>query len=176
MRLSLRLAGAFLWAASIALWLPANPAGAGTVTGLCIAVPDGDTIVVRDARRRRIEVRLQGIDAPEKGQRFGSLARRNLTSLVYRKQVEVDWTKQDKYGRFVGRVYVGDIDVNLSQADAGMAWVYREFLDELSVRDRKLFMDAERAAREEGRGLWRETKPTPPWEWRHRQERPAVGY
>jgi endonuclease YncB( thermonuclease family) len=158
-------------AAAAALWVLSVPASAGTLTGLCIAVPDGDTIVVRDGNRRRFEVRLQGIDAPEKGQRFGSLARRSLTSLVYRKQVEVDWSKQDKYGRLVGRVYVGDIDVNLSQADAGMAWAYREFLHEMSARDQKLFLDAERGARDERRGLWRDANPTPPWDWRHRQQR-----
>jgi endonuclease YncB( thermonuclease family) len=156
-------------AAAAALCVLSAPTNAGTLTGLCIAVPDGDTIVVRDANRQRFEVRLQGIDAPERGQRFGGVARRNLNSLVYRKQVEVDWSKEDKYGRLVGRVYVGDIDVNLSQADAGMAWAYREFLHEMSARDQKLFVQAEEEARKEGRGLWRDTRPTPPWEWRHRQ-------
>ena len=169
MRLNVRLASGFARiAAGVALCLQSVLGSAGTLTGLCIAVPDGDTIVVRDANRRRFEVRLQGIDAPEKDQRFGSLARRNLTSLVYRKQVEVDWSKEDKYGRLVGRVYVGDIDVNLTQADAGMAWAYREFLHEMSARDQKLFVEAEEGARHEGRGLWRDPRPMPPWEWRHR--------
>lgn len=175
MGLNLRLDGGFApvvaWLVGGVLCALSTLAGAGTFSGLCIGVPDGDTIVVRDGKRRRFEVRLQGIDAPEKGQRFGSLARRNLTSLVYRKPVEVDWNKQDKYGRLVGRVYVGDIDVNLSQADAGMAWAYRQYLDEMSARDQRLFLEAEKGARAEGRGLWRDTSPTPPWEWRHRRER-----
>jgi endonuclease YncB( thermonuclease family) len=38
---------------------------ADTLVGRCVAVFDGDTIVVRDAHRKRHEVRLQGIDAPE---------------------------------------------------------------------------------------------------------------
>jgi endonuclease YncB( thermonuclease family) len=133
----------------------------GTLMGRCVSVPDGDTIVVRTPDRKRHEIRLQGIDAPEKGQRYGMMSKTNLTRLVYQKEVEVDWNKRDHYGRQVGRVYVGDID-------AGLAWVYREYLDELSPADRKLFLHAEQVAREQRLGLWRDRHPTPPWEWRHR--------
>jgi endonuclease YncB( thermonuclease family) len=163
----------FRWAArrafSLLLMLGLAPAAVagGTLVGRCIAVPDGDTIIVRTADRKRHDIRLQGIDAPEKSQRYGMVSTTNLTRLVYQKQVEVDWNKHDHYGRQVGRVYVGDIDVNLAQVDAGLAWVYREYLDELSPADRKLFLQAEQAARERRLGLWRDRHPTPPWEWRH---------
>jgi endonuclease YncB( thermonuclease family) len=154
------------------LWLlvglvPAAVAG-GTRVGRCVAVPDGDTIVLRTADRKRHEVRLQGIDAPEKGQRYGTVSKTNLTRLVYQKEVEVDWNKRDHYGRQVGRVYVGDIDVNLMQLHAGLAWVYREYLDELAPADRRIYLQAEQTARDRGLGLWRDRRPTPPWEWRHR--------
>jgi endonuclease YncB( thermonuclease family) len=173
MRLSLGLGNRFsyraLLAGAIALCIEVSAAAAGTFTGRCIAVPDGDTILVRDANRRRIEVRLQGIDAPEKGQRYGTISKSHLTELIYQKQVEVDWNKHDHYGRLVARVYAGDIDVNLTQVEAGLAWVYREYLDELSAADRKLFLRTEAAARGKRLGLWRDRNPTPPWEWRHRQ-------
>jgi endonuclease YncB( thermonuclease family) len=146
---------------------PAALAG-GTLVGRCVAVPDGDTIVVRTADRKRHEIRLQGIDAPEKSQRYGMVSKANLTRLVYQKEVEVDWSKRDHYGRQVGRVYAGDVDVNLTQLDAGLAWVYREYLDELSPADRKVFLQAEQAARDRRLGLWNDRRPTPPWEWRHR--------
>lgn len=147
------------------------PCVAGTWTGRCVAVLDGDTIVIQDWGRRRTEVRLQGIDAPERGQRYGGRSRANLSALVYRKSVEAEGNKRDSYGRLVARVYADDIDVNLSQIDAGLAWVYREYLDELPVEDRRLFLDAEAKARAQGLGVWRDRKPTAPWEWRHRQRR-----
>jgi endonuclease YncB( thermonuclease family) len=155
--------------ALLAVLVRAAPA-AGTFSGRCVSVPDGDTIVVRTADRKRHEVRLQGIDAPERGQRYGRQSKSNLTRLVHLKQVEVDWNKRDHYGRRVGRVYVGDIDVNLTQVDAGLAWAYREYLDELAPADRRLFLKAEERARRDGLGLWRDRNPMPPWEWRPREK------
>ena len=58
---------------------------ADILAGRCVAVFDGDTIVVRDTHQKRHEVRLQGIDAPEKGQRYGSIFKSNLSALVYQK-------------------------------------------------------------------------------------------
>ncbi|MBL0351604.1 MAG: thermonuclease family protein [Candidatus Dechloromonas phosphoritropha] len=34
----------------------------------------------------------------------------------------VEWKKQDRYGRTVGKVLVNGIDANLAQVKAGMAW------------------------------------------------------
>ena len=141
---------------------------ADTLAGRCVAVFDGDTIVVRDTHRKRHEVRLQGIDAPEKGQRYGSISKSNLSALVYQKQVAVDWDKRDRYGRLVGRVTSNGIDASRSQLEAGLAWVYREYLDELSLSDRKLFLQAESTAQHKRLGLWHDHDPTPPWLWRHR--------
>jgi endonuclease YncB( thermonuclease family) len=141
---------------------------ADTLVGRCVAVFDGDTIVVRDPHRKRHEVRLQGIDAPEKGQRYGSISKSNLSALVYQKQVAVDWDKHDRYGRLVGRVRTNGADASLSQLEGGLAWVYREYLDELPLSDRKQFLQAEATAQRQRLGLWHDRNPTPPWVWRHR--------
>jgi|OpeIllAssembly_1097287.scaffolds.fasta_scaffold3286294_1 endonuclease YncB( thermonuclease family) len=34
----------------------------------------------------------------------------------------------DKYGRTVGRVYVGDVDANAELVRQGTAWVYRQYV------------------------------------------------
>ena len=141
---------------------------ADILAGRCVAVFDGDTIVVRDTHRKRHEVRLQGIDAPEKGQRYGSISKSNLSALVYQKQVVVDWDKRDRYGRLVGRVTSNGVDASRTQLEAGLAWVYREYLDELPLSDRKLFLQAESTAQHKRLGLWHDRDPTPPWVWRHR--------
>ena len=73
-----------------------------------------------------------------------------------------------RYGRLVGRVYVNGVEANLSQLEAGLAWVYRENLDDLPPADRVLFRQVEAAARSQHLGLWHDKRPTPPWVWRHR--------
>ncbi len=64
-------------------------------------------------------------------------------------------------------VFVCDgVDVNLEQVREGSAWVYTQYLRELPAEDRKLYLEAERQAKSERRGLWRDSEPEPPWQWR----------
>lgn len=69
----------------------------------------------------------------------------------------------DKYGRTVGRVYVGATDVNAEMIRQGAAWAYRQYLKDQSL----LRLEAEAKAAK--RGLWAlpEAQRMPPWEWRH---------
>jgi len=83
----------------------------------------------------------------------------------------VKWDKRDRYGRIVGFVIVGGLDVNLVQVKAGMAWFYRYYQKELSRENRKLYAKAEDQARSERRGLWQDKNPMPPWEWRRQRLR-----
>lgn len=80
-------------------------------------------------------VRLAGIDAPEKKQPFGARSKQSLSDLVYRKAVTVEWHKFDRYGRQIGKVIVNGADANLEQLKAGMAWVYRDYVQELTPAD-----------------------------------------
>jgi endonuclease YncB( thermonuclease family) len=45
---------------------------AASLTGRMVRVIDGDTIVVLDAEKVQHKIRLQGIDAPESGQAYGT--------------------------------------------------------------------------------------------------------
>jgi len=58
-------------------------------------------------------------------------------------------------------------DVNLVQVERGMAWFYRQYQREQSPNDRKLYEAAEDAAKARRRGLWRDTEPVSPSEFRH---------
>ena len=55
---------------------------AETLTGRVVRVTDGDTIVVLDTSKVQHKIRLQGIDAPERGQAFGTKSKENLSVLV----------------------------------------------------------------------------------------------
>lgn len=141
-------------------------ARADVIRGRVVGVADGDTITVLDASNSQHRIRLQGIDAPESRQAFGSRSKQHLSDLVFDKQVGVEWEKKDQYGRTLGKVLAGGRDVNLEQVRAGMAWHYKHYQGDQSPADRRLYAEAEREAREARRGLWADPDPTPPWDFR----------
>lgn len=151
--------------AGLALAL-AWPLHAATLEGLVVGVADGDTLTVLDDDRRQHRIRLAGIDAPEKRQDFGQRSKASLSELAYRQHVRVDVTKQDRYGRGVGTVLRGTLDVNLEQVRRGLAWHYKEYQHEQTPRERKVYALAENEARAARRGLWSLPQPTAPWAYR----------
>ena len=108
-------------AAFLVLLLAFRSAHAETLSGRVVRVTDGDTIVVLDADKVQRKIRLQGIDAPERRQAFGTKSKEHLSDLVAGKTVEVDYSKYDRYQRILGKVMVGGEDVNLEQVEDGMA-------------------------------------------------------
>jgi endonuclease YncB( thermonuclease family) len=150
----------------IGLVLASTQAIADTLLGRVVKVSDGDTITVLDSSNHQHKIRLMGIDAPEKKQPFGERSKQALSSLVYDRQVVVEYTKLDKYGRKIGKILVNGVDANLRQVEAGMAWHYKKYKTEQSSEDVVLYTAAEEVARKEERGLWVNRGPISPWEWR----------
>lgn len=135
----------------------------GTVTRVC----DGDTIWVCDGIARR-KIRLDRIDAPESSQPFGNESATHLKSLIDGKDVRVEYKSTDRYGRILGIVLLGETDINLLMVREGFAWHYRHFDKTPS------YSAAESEARAAKRGIWAETAPVTPHEWRKRKrERPS---
>ena len=157
----------FALAATMLLAVFVCDALAATLAGRVVGVSDGDTVTVLTAENRQFKIRLSGIDAPEKKQPFGAHAKETLSRQLFGQAVTVEWTKTDRYGRIVGKIEVDGFDANLEQIREGSAWVYTQYLRELPVEDRKLYLEAERQAKSERRGLWRDSDPEPPWQWRH---------
>ena len=77
-----------------------------------ISISDGYTFTGLDSQNRQVKVRLHGIDAPEKAQAFGNVARKALGDLIEGKTVEVQQVDKDRYGRVVANVHVGGTHVN----------------------------------------------------------------
>lgn len=146
----------------LALFLISTAAFAETLAGKVVGISDGDTLTLLTDAKRQIKIRLAEIDTPESGQPYGSRARQALSDLAFGKQARIAVTDRDRYGRTVGRVYVGATDVNAELVRTGAAWVYRQY-----AQDKTLF-DLEAEARREKRGLWAlpETERVPPWDWR----------
>jgi micrococcal nuclease len=134
--------------------------------GTVVRVMDGDTIEVLDDRKDPLRVRLLGIDAPESRQPFGKVARQVLRDRVILQRVKVLVQDRDRYGRLLGKVTLEGIDINLELVREGLAWHYVHFANNQFPGDARLYAQAEREARTERRGIWKQSDAQAPWEWR----------
>jgi endonuclease YncB( thermonuclease family) len=153
-------------------------AGCATPVHRVVSVADGDTItVLRD--KEQVKIRLAGIDAPEKAQAFGNVAKQRMSDMVFGREVRVDARKKDKYGRTVGRVWVASaecqesdcpktLDAGMALLTMGLAWHYKKYENEQPEEERGQYSFAEIEARAKKAGLWSDAEPVPPWEWRDR--------
>jgi endonuclease YncB( thermonuclease family) len=134
--------------------------------GRVVGVLDGDTVDLLTPAKTLIRIRLSGIDAPEKKQPFGNVAKKALSDLAFNREAVVSGNKKDRYGRLVGKVTVAGTDVNLRIVQLGLAWHYKKYEREQPAEDRQRYSDAEAQARGRHVGLWADKEPTPPWEFR----------
>ncbi len=151
------------------LSLGTTSALAETITGRVVGVADGGTLTVLDPSRVQHKIRMVEIDAPESKQPYGSRSKQVLSELVYNKQVSVKSSGKDRYGRVLGRVYLGDLDVNREMVRLGSAWAYREYLTD------KTLLKVEAEAKASSCGLWGlpEAERMPPQEWRRKSRSTA---
>lgn len=134
---------------------------ASDLTVAVIAVLDGDTIEILHNQRPE-RVRLHGIDCPEKGQAYGNKAKQAASALVFGKEVVLQAYGKDRYGRTIADVLLLDgTNVNHELVKDGWGWWYRKYAPD----DRELER-LEQDAREAKKGLWADSEPIPPWEWR----------
>jgi len=129
----------------------AAPAMAGT------RIIDGDTIELDG-----VTYRLNGIDAPEQGQRCGNwrcgvAATEKLAALVAGKAVRCDASGTDGYGRTIATCFAGNVDLGKAMIEAGVAWAFHRYSD--------VYAQDEQTAKARGLGIWSGTY-TAPWDFR----------
>jgi endonuclease YncB( thermonuclease family) len=116
--------------------------------------------------------------APETGQDFGKKARANFAGQVEGKAAVVVWSKKDGYGRLLGAVLLGSMNINLEQMKAGCAWYLKRYAAGVPEIERVQYEAAEGGARESKSGLWQQQQAIPLREWRRgrRKVTPARRY
>jgi endonuclease YncB( thermonuclease family) len=117
-------------------------------------VIDGDSINVAGK-----EVRLVGIDAPEykqncfdeKNEEYscGQISRDFLTELIGEKKVTCAFSGKDKYERYLGKCFIGEVSINEEILKNGMAVIYD--FNETDEKMEKL----EAQAKSKKLGIWR---------------------
>ena len=98
------------------------------------SVYDADTVTllidVGFKTFRREKVRLYGIDTPEiktkdlKEKRLGLEARDFLRDLILLKDVTIETLKQGKFGRYLVKIWIGELYVNDKLIELGYAKEY----------------------------------------------------
>lgn len=133
---------------------------AETIFGTVVSVHDGDTItLLKDSKEYKI--RFNGIDAPELSQDYGKEVQEYLSDRILNQDVDIKILDTDKYGRYIGEVYWGDLSINREMVEMGLAWHYKQYSKDETLE--KL----ENEARENSIGLWSESDPIAPWDYRH---------
>ena len=146
------------------------------IEGIAIDVQDGDSFVLHAGDGRRLRVRIAGIDAPERQQPFSEHARRRLGELLRDRRLRVEPIKQDVYGRTIARVTLLDgampgRDAALAMIESGLAWHFERYRADQTADESARYAEAQRRARRQSAGLWREAEPEPPWDFRSRMRR-----
>jgi endonuclease YncB( thermonuclease family) len=164
------MVGMRILASVILLLSLAGPASAAELTGRA-SVIDGDTIDIRNER-----IRLHGIDAPEsaqwcldgagQGYRCGQQAAFALADRIGAQNIRCDLLDRDRYGRHIGRCFLGEADLNAWMVRQGQAVAYRRFSTE--------YVAVEEAARRDEIGLWQGDFDLP-WDWRRGDRRILQG-
>ena len=150
-----------LFLLSLSLLLLSFSLFSAEIKGKAVAVSDADTITVLDEMDKGIfKIRLDKIDAPEKNQAFGSKAKQFLSSLIFGKRVTVRYKAVDRYGRILGVVYYNGAEINLVMVQNGYAW-HCSYYDKTPA-----YIQAEKQARTEKKGLWADPNPINPYEFR----------
>jgi micrococcal nuclease len=90
-------------------------------TGFVERVIDGDTIVINGS-----SIRMLGINAPEKGEKYFKESKEFLENLVLNKKVKLRFGKEktDKYRRTLAYIFLGEINVNELLIEKGFANYY----------------------------------------------------
>lgn len=148
-----------VFAATLGFGACAANAWEGEVT----AVLEGDVIEITSPEGS-IQVRLEGVDCPEKGQEYAKISKRFTSQTALRATVQVEETGHD------GSFTVARVRLSRGRGLAeelvrnGMAWWDRVNYPGLSA-----LAALEREARDRFAGLWGEDDPVAPWEFRRLQ-------
>lgn len=136
-----------------------NTMGVTVERGKVAAVTDGDTFKLKTTNRV-LWIKIAGIDAPDPGQSGAGEARNALISLIQNEHVSIKAVGRDCKGQWLADVFLQGRNIGSSMVAQGQAWVSGERVSDLGV------YQLQTNAKSKKLGLWGQTNPIPPWQWR----------
>lgn len=136
------------------------------VHGKVVTYSSGTAFAILDSGEKLRRIKLSGVDAPERRQRFASESRQLASQWLGTKPIDIAVDGTDKDARVTGRVVVDGRDVALALIEAGLAWCDPGDDKLLAEQTRAAYRTACDQAKAQRRGLWQDANPVPPWEYR----------
>ncbi len=134
-----------------------NPPVKREIKLIATRIIDGDTFEGR-ANDSTFRIRLNGIDAPERGQEFYAVSKQRLGELCRDSPLKVLLYNKDRYGRWIADVYNQDnIHVNYKLVEEGLAWHFKKYSGD------NVLALLEDSARVRKAGLWISKETVAPW-------------
>lgn len=133
------------------------------VLGKVSRVMDGDTILIEKLDGKNTTIRLEGVDAPETGQRFAGESKAWLNEQTAGKTVRAEITSRDRYGRTLANLYIGERWLNKELVTSGLAWHLVEYNKDVRLAE------AQQEARGKKAGIWQDARRVAPWDYRNGQ-------
>lgn len=128
------------------------------IKGEVVSIIDGDTYDLLVNGNQTIRIRMEGIDAPERGMPFYKKAKNYLGDLCFEQEITVKITGKDKYKRILAYSYLNDgRELGQEMIKAGLAWHYKKY------NSNKTLSKLEQEAKDNKRGLWIYENPMAPW-------------
>jgi micrococcal nuclease len=119
--------------------------------GEVVKIIDGDTYDLLINSNATVRIRMEGIDAPEKGMPYYKVSKNYLGELCFRKNVRIVKTNTDKFGRSVAKTYLEDgREVGEEMIKAGMAWHFKKYSSD------SVLANLEDDAKTKKIGLWKD--------------------
>ena len=127
--------------------------------GNIVGILDGDTYDILMEGNKTVRVRMEGIDAPEKGMPFYRAAKNHLSTLCFGKQVMLRISGKDNHDRTLAFSYLDDgKELSHEMLKAGLAWHFKKYNSDADLEQLEV------EARNSKIGIWQNKNPMPPWE------------
>lgn len=128
------------------------------IKGKVIAILDGDTYEILLPENKTIRIRMEGIDAPEKGMPYYRVSKNYLGTLCFKKEVRIEIMGTDLHDRILAYSYLEDgTELSQEMIKAGLAWHFKKYSSDSTLSN--LEIEAKNARK----GLWSDNNPMPPW-------------
>jgi endonuclease YncB( thermonuclease family) len=142
--------------------------------GRVVEITGGASVSLVKEDSSRVEICLRDLDVPEPGQPYSDVAKQHLGDLILGRTVAVRFRGlYEDSDCLMGDVYLEGTNVVLQMVRDGVAW-YNE--NTAYPEGSLVYQQSEQAARSEGRGIWQDPHPVPPWVFRDTYGDSSGGY
>ena len=135
-----------------------------TFTGNVTEVLNGDTFIV-ETRLAKFTVKLQFVDAPEESQPLYTQIKDHLSRYVLNKQISFDLSTISN-GVTSSRVWLNGTDLSVQMLRDGAVWYTVPDGSSQNAEERATYLESEKLAKEEKRGVWSVADIKPAYELR----------